>query len=456
VRSDVYTRLSRDRDEQTSTTRQAQDCRRLIEAKGWELAEVHEDVDFSAYRNVRRPAYERLEAKVRAREIDAVVVWKIDRLARSLKEFLRFAELCERNGVALVSVHEPFDTSSPIGRAIMQVLAVFAELESATIGIRVRSARDYAAVNGKPKAGGHRAFGYERDMTQRLSEAVAVRQAVDRVLHGESFTTIAKEWNAQPLPTVGGAIGKWSTATVARTLRSAHLAGLRVHRGEIAGEGTWEPIITRAEHEALQRPRSANKRAQRSYLLTGVLFCGRCGTRMTGRTYKANERARRTYYCAPHPSYGGCGGQIAADPLDELVTDAVLAAAGTPEVQATLAGARDDSRVAETIAALQSVELRFQELGEDYAAGRVPRAAFLAAMAKLEQDQRQLQRALDEHGSSSLLVGTGDRVADAWAERDLTWRSALVAAVLDRIVVQPVGRGRQVPVEDRVELHPRA
>lgn len=451
--SDVYTRLSRDREEQTSTQRQAADCRRLIEAKGWTVGEVHEDVDFSAYRSVRRPAYEALQARVIAGEVDAVVVWKIDRLARSLREFLRFADLCERHGVALVSVHEQFDTSSPIGRAIMQLLAVFAELEAATIGIRVKSARDHAAANGLPKAGGRRAFGYERDMTLRPDEAREVRAAVERVLRGESMTSIARDWNARGVKTTTG--GKvWSTRTVARTLRSPHLAGLRVHRGEVVGEGAWEPIITRAEHEALRAPRGSRSTTRRTYLLSGILRCKRCGGRMVGKT---GSNGRRAYHCPVQPGYGGCGLHITADPLDELVTDATLAAASTPAVRSALAGKAEDRSTAETIEALHEVELRYAELGEDYAAGLVPRAAFLAAAARLETEQERLRKELEAHGSRGVLAGvSADRVAQAWDERDLTWRASLVAAVFERIDVLPAGRGKRVPVADRIELIPRA
>jgi site-specific DNA recombinase len=446
VLADVYTRLSRDRDEQTSTTRQALDCTKLIEAKGWTVGETHEDVDFSAYRNVRRPAYNRLEAKIRSGEISAVVVWKIDRLARSLKEFLRFAELCEQHGVALVSVHEPFDTSSAIGRAIMQVLAVFAELESATIGIRVRSARDYAAANGKPKAGGRRPFGYERDMTQRDDEAREVRKAVDRVMRGESITSITKDWNVRGVMTVGG--GTWSVRTVTRTLRAPHIAGIRMHRGDEVGDGDWEPIITRAEHAALCKPRGESRKQQRTYLLTGVLRCSKCGTRMAGR-FAHNTR---NYSCPPQPPYNGCGMQIKADPLEEFITDVVLEAASRPELRTVLSVKRNDRAAADVVEALRSVEEKMTNLSDAIAAG-LPRAVALATTRQLVDEQQRLTRELEQMSSAGPLADVeAGGVPDAWNRRDLAWRSLLVAALIECVDVQPVGRGSRVPVEDRVTI----
>ena len=160
--------LSRDRVGETSTARPEVDTR--ARARGFEVVEVFSDVDLSAYKEgVVRPAYEKMLASARSGELDAVVVWKVDRLARSLREFVRVTEMLDKYGVALVSMNELLDTSSPMGRAMMQIIGVFAELESATISLRTRNAKAHDAAHGRPNGGGRRPFGYT---TQTFEELV--------------------------------------------------------------------------------------------------------------------------------------------------------------------------------------------------------------------------------------------------------------------------------------------
>lgn len=449
MRCDIYTRLSRDREDQTSTTRQRLDCTRLIEAKGWTVAHVHEDVDFSAYRRgVRRPAYEALVERVKAREMDAVVIWKIDRLSRSLREFLRFADLCDQHGVALVSVNEPFDTSSPIGRAITQVLAVFAELESATIGMRVRSAREFAATKGLPAPGGRRMYGYTAQMEVVPDEAAAIRDAAERVLAGESAYSIAQEWNAAGRLTVGGK--QWAAAMVLRMLRNPVLVGRRVYKGEHVGEGSWEPILEPATHERLVAARGTQAVKRRSNLLTGVLWCEGCGERMVGH----RAHGRRVYKCPKWPPYRGCGRTITAEPAEAWIADLTLAAIEQPAVARALqVGDRRQSSEADALRELAEVEQRMADLGEDYAAGLIPRPAFAAAAEALKADADALQRRLEVTSQRGVLRGVKVRdIAKEWEARGVDWQAAVVAAVFERIEVKAgrtgarFDRGRLVPV----------
>jgi DNA invertase Pin-like site-specific DNA recombinase len=456
VRVDIYTRLSRDREEQTSTKRQERDCRALALAKGWDVCEVHEDVDLSAYSGVRRPGYETMLARVTAGQVEAVIVWKIDRLARSLREFMRFEETCARHGVALTSVNEPFDTSSPIGRAIVQVLAVFAELEAATIGLRVKSARDHAAREGKPHSGGGRRFGYTRAMELDPVEAAAVSDAAERALRGESYTSIARRWNEAGIAPPGRA-AEWSALSAGRTLRQPHLAGLRVHRGAVVGDGTWEPIITREAHEALvaQTRRRTRKPPRRSFLLSGgLLLCGKCGTPMIAHM----DKKARTYRCPKRPGSPGCGGvSIRADQTEAWVRDLVLAALARPEFRPALQRQDDQSDASDALARLTHAQGKLEELGVSYAQDRLPLTAFVAASDELRLQIDAIQRELEAAGQRSVFTDLLDPAA-VWEERDVTWRAALVDALFEPFVVQPAGRGSGINRADpsaRLEIRPR-
>lgn len=450
MRCDIYTRLSRDREDQTSTARQRRDCTRLIEAKGWTVAKVHEDVDFSAYRKgVKRPGYEELISRVKAGDTDAVVMWKIDRLARNIREFLRFADLCEEHGVALVSVNEPFDTSSPIGRAIMQVLAVFAELEGATIGMRVKSARRYAAEHGLPPVGGKRAYGYTHQMEIVPDEADAIQRAAKRILEGESAYTIAKEWNAAGRHTVGG--GPWSAPMLLRMLRNPRLSGQRVYRGEVIGDGQWVPILDRSTQAALLSKRRSWNTARRSYLLTGVLFCEGCGAKMVGHP----SGSTRTYRCPSWAPYSGCGRRIDAVQAEAWIEDLTFAALERPEVVRALQIGRRPSEEDTTLRELATIEQRMTELGEDYAAGLIARPAFQSASAALTADAEALQRRLMSVGERGPLHGVKQRDVEAeWKRRDVAWKHRVIAAVFERIEVK-VGRPGSRFDRERLVVVPR-
>jgi DNA invertase Pin-like site-specific DNA recombinase len=459
----AYVRLSRFLPDQTSTQRQATDCRKLAEVRGWGDVEVFEDLDVSAFvEGVRRPAYERMLGEIQAGRVEHVVVWKIDRISRRLVGFMRFQAICDQRGVSVASVSDPYDTSTPIGRAIVAILAVFAELESATIGLRVTSAKNLAAASGRHSGGGYRAFGYTSDRAAVVpEEAEAIQDAARRVLAGEAHATIAREWNAQGLRTPKAG-NPWRTRDLTRLLCAPHLAGLRVHRDEVVGEASWPAILDRATHEALKLRRASRSRPapRRSYLLSGLLVCGQEGCGAPLRPYR--QHGKRNYRCVGQPQGTGCGRlSVVAEPVEDYVRTAVLGALMNPAVRRALhnPGNGDGKRERALLATLAAAEGRMADLGEDYAAGRVPRPAFLAATATLQREvtdlERQVARAAEE-SRVLLLPDSGDMEAE-WERRDLTWRNALVAAVFETpIPVQPARRGANtVEVTRRLRLVPR-
>ena len=255
----IYTRISDDdAGEQTSTPRQERLCRQWATEQGHIVAEVYEDVGRSAWAdNVVRPAYERLLTDVAARRIDAVVVWRLDRLVRSPGEFERFWSACRTAGVAILSATEPVGASDPVSLAIVRLLVTFAGLESDVKGIRMRARNRELAEQGRPPRRGTRHFGFTPDYTIIEDEARLIRDACERVLAGESAYVIAEDWQARGIPTVRGA--DWKSRVVTRLLSSPALAGDLTYHGEVAARDAWEPIIDR-ETSAEVRNRLAGQR----------------------------------------------------------------------------------------------------------------------------------------------------------------------------------------------------
>src|SRR5919197_5315328 len=148
LRAAIYVRLSRETEESTSPERQRAACEALCKARGWKVIAVEEDIDVSGYsRGLDRPGLQRVLARLA--EFDVIVFFKIDRLARSTVDFAEIMKITQNGGVALASASEPLDLTSSMGRAMAKVIAVFAELESDTIGMRVSSAHEHLRREGR-------------------------------------------------------------------------------------------------------------------------------------------------------------------------------------------------------------------------------------------------------------------------------------------------------------------
>lgn len=348
-RMGIYTRISLDRlGESASPERQEADCRNLAEQRGWTISELYADRDTSAFkRGVRRPAYDRLLRDLRDGVIDGVIVWKLDRLTRQgLTGVGPVLELAQSRGVLLASVTESIDTSTPMGRAMVGVLASVAEQESENTSLRVRAAQASAAKNGRMHSGGSRQYGLTTTGEIVPEEAEVIRECVGRVLAGESLRKIAADLNARGVrTTTAGTVrkkrgdtdetyvlkGEWRSVTLGKMLRSPRLAGMRIYGGDVVS-GQWTPIITREEHEqllaALSRPLTQRRDEARSHLLSGagVIRCGLCESPMRRMSFRMrNGKMFDRYQCLDQPGQTQCGRTaITQASTDEFVTGELL------------------------------------------------------------------------------------------------------------------------------------
>src|SRR5688500_14662171 len=111
-----------------------EDCRKLAESRGWTVADIFEDSDLSAYkRGVKRPELERMVEAVKAREIDGVRSWKVDRLARRAMDFARLDDAVEAAGGRIVTLVDGIDTGTSAGRVVASVMTAMARAESENI-----------------------------------------------------------------------------------------------------------------------------------------------------------------------------------------------------------------------------------------------------------------------------------------------------------------------------------
>lgn len=452
----IYCRISDDRaGTALGVARQEADCRALADRKGWPVADLYVDNDISAAdRRKRRPEYERLLGDLKAGAVDAVIVWDLDRLHRRPLELERFFEIADAAGVQkLASVAGDVDLGSGEGLLLARIKGAVAADEVAKIKRRVRRKHDELAESGAVSGGGARPFGFEEDrLTIRESEAVVLREAMRRVLAGESSRSVCADLNERGVRTSVG--NPWSTSVLTRLLSSARVCGQRERNGE-AYAAQWPAIVSPAEVAAFRALRkekaSSGRRVSRGYLLSGLVVCEACGARMVSRP--RNDGVRR-YVCASGPGFSGCGKTyVVAEPLEDLITEAVLVRLDKPEFAKSWNRAEQQADGSGIAAAIDDDELQLDELATAYGQKLVSLREYLKARAPIEARLEAARKRLAASTGPARIrefVGHGEQLRDVWDGLDITRRQAIIGGVLERVTIGPGVRGRARFDGDRV------
>ena len=459
----IYARISADVEGKSlGVQRQLEDCRKLAADRGWPVGAEYVDNDVSAFSGKPRREYARMLADLESGARDAVVVYNLDRLHRRPAELEEFVALCERVGVSQVAtVTADIDLGNDDGLFMARIFAAFAAKESGRKSARIRRKMLQNAEQGLPH-GSVRPFGYEDDkITLREAEAAVVREMVDRYLAGQSIKSLTVWLNESA---IAPAVAKsWQTSAVRQILCSGRIAGMREHRGQVIGPAKWPAIITPAERDrvlARVAARSVTKtRAARTYLLSGMLRCGRCGNRLFSQARHVNPDNRvRRYVCLKGPDHGGCGRlTVVAEPVEQLLTDAVLTRLDSRHLAKVLAGKSSPDRdVAARAAAVEADQARLDELAGLYAQGAISAREWIAARdpitARIAENRREIAAATDTTAIYEL-AGTGGMLREQWPGLGLDRQQAILKAVLDHAVIAPgVPGARRVDI-NRVQPH---
>jgi DNA invertase Pin-like site-specific DNA recombinase len=463
VRAGIYARISSDREgDGLGVGRQLQDCERLAAQKGWEVVGRYVDDDVSAYSGRRRPEYARLLDDLREGTISGVLVYHLDRLHRQPKELEEFFEVCKAAGVHdLATVTGRINLADPDGQFQARILGAVARKESDDKSRRIRRKHEELAFRGRSSGGGTRPYGYERG-GKRIdpAEASIVRECVRRFLAGESLRSITADLNARGVATATG--GRWAPQTLRRMLGSGRISGQREHRGEIVAVAEWPAIITPAEtaqiRARLADPGRRTNKAARRYLLGGLLTCGQCGEKLVARPRAGGQRR---YACAKGPGFSGCGRTyINADEVERFVADAVWRRLDSPELAAALERRR--SAAPETQRWLEEAEAaqaKLAELAALWGSGELDRSEWRAAKEAIAQRLTAARKQLAKQTRSNVLdgyAGSGEALRAEWDELDLSQQHAIVAAVVDHVIVGPGRRGYNRFDESRLSAFWRA
>jgi len=262
LRAALYVRVSTEDQarEGFSIEAQLKRLRAYCRARGWEVVREYIDDGYSG-REINRPAYRRMMEE--KDHWDVVVVLKMDRIHRNSKNFTTMMELLGEWGKEFNSMQESFDTTTAMGRFVMDIIQRIAQLESEQIGERVKMGMAEKARNGDGYLGFGEPYGY-RYLAGRLivneEEAAVVRRIYSMYLEGSSLQSIANSLNREKIPSKRG--GSWSKQAVGKILRNPLYCGY-VRWDGIIRKGAHEPIVTEETYMRVQERMEKNVKNRR-------------------------------------------------------------------------------------------------------------------------------------------------------------------------------------------------
>ncbi len=358
-----------------------------------------------------------------------------------------FIDLCGRSRLTNVaSVSGDIDLTSAGGQFQARILGAVAKKESDDKSRRIRRKHEEIAANGRVSGGGSRPYGYEADkVTVRPAEAAVVAEAARRLLAGEPVRSIARDLNRRGEPSASG--GLWSPQSLRRMLASPRISGQRSHHGEIVATAEWPELISVEDGAAIRAlladPARRTNKAARRYLLGGILVCSHCGERLVARPRSGGQRR---YACAKGPGFSGCGKTyINADQVEQFVMEATLHRLDSPELQRS-----QEKRQRETPDAqrwwkeAEQAQAQQVELATAYGNREISMDELRAARKPIEQRLTAARKQLAKVSRTNVLdgyLGDSQKLRAEWDSLDLSQQHALVATVVDSVVVGPALRG---------------
>lgn len=417
----IYVRQSVDRVDSISIESQVEFCKN--EVKGSEF-QVYQDKGYSG-KNVERPAFQEMMADITKGKIKRVVVYRLDRISRSVLDFASVIDIFQKSGVGFVSTMEKFDTGTPVGNAMLMVVMIFAQLERETIQQRVSDAYHSRSKRGF-YMGGKIPYGYglvettidgvkTKKYEPILEEATVVQQVFGLYAHpqvslgdiarclqeqqickrdGSAFSRsrirdmivnpvyvmadyrIYEFFKAQGTNIINspeefmGTNGAYLYSGVEKKRRTISLEGhdlvLAPHQGFVDA-GTW----LKCRNKCLNNSTVAKPLKAKATWLAGKIKCANCGYALSAKTYHCKTKKDNRYYLCNHKyNAGKCDfGSLDADVVDEIVFE---------EMKKKLEGFQVLTKKQEKIHTLQTIQIKtdIEKIDEEVTAllGRISQA----------------------------------------------------------------------------------
>ncbi len=470
----IYTRLSKNHGGlSTNTSIQVVEC--LDEAQyyarqqGLELVVVgiyeENDVSASKYSTKPRSDYLELMELVKSNQVDVIFATEMERLCRRPREMEDIIDLAEVTDLRCIyfTSDDSYDLRTVNGISRARDAVNRADRESRKISERIKRKLADKASEGASH-GGRRAYGYKSGgMELEEHEAEIIRQMGDMVADGTSCREVAYWANEQNIPTAEGKL--WAAVSVQNMLRRPRYVGIRVHKGA-QYPAKWPAVFTDRERwdkiqltMQLIADKYADRPRGRKYLLTGLVYCGKCGMSLNGskRADATNAPSRRTYGCRTEGTTHrrrGCGGiNVGADALEHWITEALLYRLDTPDLESLLNSDNgSDGKLAELLEKRKAQKLRLDGFVSDYATGLLTKDQLSVAKGAGERELGRIESEISSLNRKRVgrgLVPVGQALRSAWETNDSDeWRQGLLALVIERITVNPSNKRPVYMIDD--------
>ncbi|MBS3678962.1 recombinase family protein [Ornithinibacillus massiliensis] len=409
----LYCRVSTDEQARdgVSLAEQQERLKAYCTAMGWNEEPILFIDDGYSAKSLERPQLKKLINEVTSGHISKVLITKLDRISRKLKDLLEIIDLFQEHEVSFISISESFDTNTPSGRLTLQVLGAVAEFERERIRERVIDNMHHAASKGKWLT--QSPYGYDlvdKELVVNNQEADVVKKVFDMYLNkGLGFYSIAKQLNEQGIPSKQKK--EWSIRSVKLMLSNPAYIGTlvwnRTDRGNkrktLKDEEKWitvphshPAIIDTTTWEAVQKKLAKPNIHPRSktspHLLGGILKCGKCGSGMSISWHGSKNNRKRVYRCSANKNKGTCTSKYyVANDVEAWFKQGLLQltrSIGTSysiELEHQVLGTQRE----EVSKQIQIVKKRYQRKVEAYTAG-------LIELEDLQEEKKRLDNRISE------------------------------------------------------------
>lgn len=446
-----YARVSTENQlENYSIEEQSERLKAYCAAKGWSLRKLYVDGGYSGG-NTNRPALQQMLSAIRKGGVDAVVVYKLDRLSRSQKDTLTLIEdELLAHGTDFVSINENFDTSTPFGRAMIGILSVFAQLEKDQITERFTMGRIGRSKAGYYHGGSHPPAGYDyKDgaLVVNEYEAIQVREIFSLFISGKSVNAISKYLSSHYTT-------NWNAGRVLNVLRNTVYIG-KVHFRKVDYDGIHQPLIGVEEFQTAARlldgasERETKKTTSQKtpfragFLLSGLVYCGRCGARYSANHgyYKCYSRAKSSQRFVKDPNCKNDNWEIGK--LDQLVQQEIRGMISRPDLlEIVIQATADRHEVKVDRPALQKriteIDNQIAKLVDLYQVGSIPMETITQRINNISAERIQLQEQLnlpDLKPSVERFLQAVEDYKNGYDTGDTDNRRMFTASLVERIII---------------------
>lgn len=389
--------------------------------------------------NLNRPEMERMIADIRAGQVSAVVVYKLDRISRSQKDTIYLLEdVFEPSNTGFISLNENFDTTTPYGKAMIGILSVFAQLERENIKERTRMGMQERLNKGMWR-GTTPPFGYDYDAQKGIlvpnRDAETVREIYKLYLEGMSTYRLAKMF------------GFKGDRQIALMLERCTYMGMIMHKGEML-TGLHEPIIDRQLWEQVQKERkrrSTTTAHNSKYLLSGLLECGICHAKMR---YQIWGKQLKIYCYSQQTSKPNlvkdpnCNNEKAdAEEIEALVVSDMLSFVKKySSVEENVKGHQDTIKILEKRS--QMLVNKIKNLYNIYAGNPERNGILLDTIDENKNELSKIQNTISEYRKrqehTSKLVSHAKRyasIAEGWEAMSFDERQRIIREFIKKVVI---------------------